>query len=183
LPELIGYLAQHPGTAYGTSGVGTPMHLAGLRLAKAAKVDLTHVAYRGGALVLGDLIGDNIKMAFVDLASSRPFAASGKLRIIAIGEPGRFEGAPEIPTMRESVPGLDLTSWFGFFGPAGMSPAATDRWNTALAAALRSPEIREKLRAAGIIVRPDGPAELARLIRTESEAFGREVRDNRISIE
>jgi tripartite-type tricarboxylate transporter receptor subunit TctC len=144
---------------------------------------MTHVAYRGGAMVLNDLVANNIKVAMVDLASSKSFADSGKLRIIAIGEPKRFAGAAQIPTISETVPGFELTSWFGFFGPGGMSPAVVDRWNKALSAALQDPELKEKLYALGIITRSDGPAELARLVRTESESFGREVRDNKITVE
>lgn len=183
LTELMAYLRQNPGTSYGTSGIGSPMHLAGLRLATAAHADMTHVAYRGGALVLGDLIGNNIKLGFVDFASSKPFADSGKLRIIAIGEPSRFDGAAQIPTMSESVPGLGLTSWFGFFGPGGMPAALVERWNTELRKALLSPELKDKLHGMGIIVRPDGPSELARIVRSETESFGREVRENKITVE
>ncbi len=183
MTELIAYLKRNPGTSFGTSGIGTPMHLAGLRLARIEHLDLTHVAYRGGAMVLNDLLSDNIKMAMVDFASSKSFADSGKLRIIAIGEPKRFAGAAQIPTIGETVPGFELTSWFGFFGPGGMPPAVVDRWNTALAAALQDPELKEKLYGLGIITRSDGPAELARLVRTESESFGREVRDNKITVE
>jgi tripartite-type tricarboxylate transporter receptor subunit TctC len=183
LGELMTYLKQNPGTSYGTSGIGSPMHLAGLRLAADAHADMVHVAYRGGALVLGDLIGNNIKLAFVDLASTRPFADAGKLRIIAIGEPSRFDGAPQIPTMSESVPGLGLTSWFGFFGPGAMPAPLVERWNNELRKALLSPELKDKLHGMGIIVRPDGPAELARMVRVETESFGREVRDNKISVE
>jgi len=183
MTELIAYLKQHPGTSYGTSGVGTPMHLAGLRLARIEHVEMTHVPYRGGAMVLNDLLSNNIQVAMVDLASTKSFADSGKLRIIAIGEPKRFSGAAQIPTIGETVPGFELTSWFGFFGPGGMPPAVVDRWNKALSAALQDPELKEKLYALGIITRSDGPVELARLVRTESESFGREVRDNKITVE
>jgi tripartite-type tricarboxylate transporter receptor subunit TctC len=183
MTELIAWLKQNPGTSYGTSGVGTPMHLAGLRLAREEHIDMTHVPYRGGAMVLNDLVSNNIKVAMVDLGSSKPFADSGKLRIIAIGEPRRFPGAMQIPTIGETVPGFELTSWFGFFGPGGMSPAVVASWNKALGAALQDPEIKEKLYALGVVTRSDGPAELARLVRTESESFGREVRDNKITVE
>jgi tripartite-type tricarboxylate transporter receptor subunit TctC len=183
MTELIAYLKKNPGTSYGTSGIGTPMHLAGLRLARLQHVEMTHVAYRGGAMVLNDLLSNNIKVAMVDYASSKSFADSGKLRIIAIGEPKRFSGAMQIPTIGETIPGFELTSWFGFFGPGGMPPAVVASWNAALGAALQDPELKEKLYALGIITRSDGPAELARLVRTESEAFGREVRDNQISVE
>jgi tripartite-type tricarboxylate transporter receptor subunit TctC len=183
MTELIAWLKQNPGTSYGTSGIGTPMHLAGLRLARMEHVELTHVAYRGGAMVLNDLLSNNIKVAMVDYASSKSFADSGKLRIIAIGEPKRFSGATQIPTIGETIPGFELTSWFGFFGPGGMPPAVVASWNAALGAALQDPELKEKLYALGIITRSDGPAELARLVRTESESFGREVRDNKISVE
>ena len=183
LGELLTWLRQNPGTAYGTSGVGSPMHLAGIRLAGAARTDMTHVAYRGGALVLGDLVSNNLKLAFVDYASSKPFADAGKLRILAIGEPQRFDGAAQIPTMAETVTGLGLTSWFAFFGPGGMPLPLIERWNTELKNALLSPEIKERLHGMGIIVRPDGPSELARMVRTETESFGREVRDNKITIE
>lgn len=183
LAELVTYLKAHPGTGFGTSGIGTPMHLAGLRLARMAQVDVTHVPYRGGALVLGDLAGNNIKFAFVDYATTKPLADSGKVRILAIGEPARVELAAGVPTMSETYPGLTLTSWFGFFGPAGMAPDVAERWNRELHAALLAPDVKERLTAMGITARPDGPAELARLVRTGLESAGREVRENKITVD
>jgi tripartite-type tricarboxylate transporter receptor subunit TctC len=183
VPELVAYLKANPGSGFGTSGIGTPMHLAGLRLARLANVEVVHVPYRGGALVLGDLAGNSIKFGFVDLASTKSFAEGGKIRILAIGEPRRSEVAGAIPTLAETYPGLTLTSWFAFFGPAGMPAAVTERWSAELKAALLAPDVKDKLQAMGISVRPDGPAELTRMVRTGLESFGREVQDNKITVE
>ncbi len=183
MTELVAYLKAHPGTAYGTSGIGTPMHLAGLRLERIAHVDVTHVAYRGGAQVLNDLIGNQIKFAFVDLGSSMEFAKSGKIRLLAIGESTRFDGASDLPTMGESLPGFGLPSWFAFFGPARMPAETTDRWNLALRDALNDPALRAKLHAIGIVTRSDGPEVLARLVRQDSETFGREIKENHITMQ
>lgn len=181
--ELIEYVRSNPGTPYGTSGIGTPMHLAGLRLNQHSKIELNHVAYRGGSLVLNDLLAGTIKVGIVDLASTKPFADAGKLRIIAIGEANRFSGAPQFPTIAESIPGFELTSWFGFFGPGNLPPTITQRWNAELQKALQDPEIVTRLHSMGIITRPDGPAELAHLVRSDYEAFGRIVRENKVTVE
>lgn len=183
LAEFIEYVKKHPGTPYGTSGNGTPMHLAGVRLNREAGIELNHVPYRGGALVLNDLLAGTIKAGIVDFASSKPFADSGKLKMLAIGEKQRFSAAPQVPTMGETVPGFELTSWFGFFGPAKLPKAVTQRWSDELRQALESPEIKAKLYGMGIITRPEGPDALQSLIQTEYRSFGRIVEENGIKVE
>lgn len=180
--ELIAYLKRHPGTTYGTSGIGTPMHLAGLRIERATGVDLTHVAYRGGAQVLNDLIGGQIRIGIVDLASSAPFAESGRIRILAIGERSRFDGAPQLPTLGESIAGFSLETWFGFFGPADLSSETVDRWNRAMRLALDDPTLRDKLHALGIVTHAEGPDALTQRMQQDTELFGREIRDNAITM-
>jgi tripartite-type tricarboxylate transporter receptor subunit TctC len=183
IAELIEYVRANPGTPYGTSGVGTPMHLAGLKLNRLSKLELNHVAYRGGSLVLNDLLAGTIKVGIVDFGSSKQFADTGKLRILAIGEPTRFSGAPQVPTVAETLPGFDLTSWFGFFGPANLPPALAQRWSVELRKALQDPEITARLHGMGIITRPDSPAELTRLVKADYEAFGRLVQENKVTVE
>lgn len=183
MAELVAWLKKNPDTAYGTSGVGTPMHLAGIRLNRVAGVELNHVPYRGGMLVINDVIAGTLKMGFADLASTKPQADAGKLKIIAIGEKTRFSGAPDIPTLGETIPGFDLTSWFGFFGPGGLPPAVTQRWSSELRRALQDPELSAQLRGMGIITRPEDSAELGRLVKTEYESFGRIVQENKITVE
>ncbi|CAN5533705.1 tripartite tricarboxylate transporter substrate binding protein [soil metagenome] len=183
LSELIAYAKKNPGTPYGTSGVGTPMHLAGLAINSSAGVDLNHIAYRGGALVLNDLLADTLKVGIVDYGSSKQFVDAGKLKILAVGEKERFSGAPQIPTVGETILGFAITSWFGFYGPGKMSPALAEKWSNEIKAALNDPEIKARLFMMGMIVRPDGPAQLDALGKSEFVSFGKLVRDNKVTVE
>lgn len=183
LKEFVAYARKHPGVSYGTSGMGTPMHLAGLRLEREAGLQMVHVPYKGGSLILQDLAAGNIQMGMVDFASSRQLAEAGKIKLLGIGEKERFSLVANVPTLRESIPNFDLTSWFGFFGPRGLPNELTERWSTELTNALENREIKAKLLAMGLTPQPEGPKALARLVRMEYDAFGRSIRDNRISID
>lgn len=182
LADLIAYAKKNP-VAYGTSGIGTPMHLAGLQLGRQAGVNLTHVAYRGAAQNITDLLGGSIQMSIVDLVTARQFADQGKLKILAIGENARFTGAPQIPTTSETLPGFGITSWFGFFGPAGMPSDVVERWSTEISKAMNDPDMQKRLFNQGMTSRAEGPAALAALVKKDAAFFTPIVRENNITIE
>jgi len=183
LADFVQYAKAHPGTAYGTSGIGTPMHLAGLRLSRLAGTPLTHVAYRGAAPNLTDLLGGQIQLSIVDYATSKPFADEGRLRILGMGEPGRVPAAEGVPALRESVPGFDITSWFGFFARGGTPQAQVDQFATELRAILSEPDMRQRLLARGMVERAEGPKALAKLVKDDTAMFTPIVRDNNVTIE
>jgi tripartite-type tricarboxylate transporter receptor subunit TctC len=163
--ELIAYAKANPGKLqYGSSGIGSPHHLAGELLRQKTGIDIVHVPYRGGGATINDLLGGHIKVAFLSLSSAVPHLNSGKIRIVAVVEKGRYAARPDIPTIGESVPGFEMSSWVGFFAPAPTPPRLLGRLNDAMVNVLKIDAVKEKLAALGLAVTPSTPAELAAMV-------------------
>jgi tripartite-type tricarboxylate transporter receptor subunit TctC len=131
--ELIDYARANPGTLnYGSSGAGSPHHLAGELLRQKAGIDIVHVPYRGGGAAINDLLGGHIKAAFLSLSAAVPHLATGKIWLIAVVEKTRYAAMPELPTIGETVPGFEMSSWVAFFAPAGTPAPLIARLNDAM---------------------------------------------------
>ncbi len=183
--ELIGYAKQRPGRlSYATGGSGTAMHLAGAMLNLVSGIELVHVAYKGNGAAAKDLVGGQIPVAVVDLASSRSFIRAGRIRALGVTSARRTQLAPEIPTIAESgVPGFDVTSWFGVIAPAGTPADIVAHLNAELIAVLGNAELRERLAAAGLEPAPGTADEFGALIRTEIDKYARLIKSSGIRIE
>jgi tripartite-type tricarboxylate transporter receptor subunit TctC len=166
--DLIGHAKAHPRQLhYGTAGTGTPHHMAGLALNQAAGIELVHVAYKGGSPAANDLLGGHIPMGIFTLSTVLQHGRSGRLNVIAIGEPRRFEGAPDIPAIAETLPGFEATSWLAFFAPGGTPAPIVERLNAEVAKALALPDVRERLAGFGAVPLRNSPAEFQAFIRSE----------------
>ena len=184
LAELIAWGRKNPGAlTYGSAGTGSPQHIGGAMLAQRTQMQMTHVPYKGGGPMLVDLLAGHVKLGIATLSVFRPFANDGRIKVLAIGEKARFPAAPEIPTIAESVPNFELTTWLGFYGPGSMPADITRTLAGELVKALKADEVRAKLADAGLLVAADGPEALGALGRSEFELYGRIIRDNRISME
>lgn len=174
LRELVDYGRANPDKiAYGSSGSGSPHHLAGELLKQMSGVPFLHVPYKGGAQAVTDVLGGQIPMVFSSLITVLPHIRSGKLRAIAVTQATRYAGLPEVPTFAETLPGFEMNSWLGFFAPAGLPEAVTRRLNEELIKALRDPEVQPRLDAGGLIVATLSPADFAAMVRKEYEQRGR----------
>ncbi|MBP6817279.1 MAG: tripartite tricarboxylate transporter substrate binding protein [Burkholderiaceae bacterium] len=174
LRELVDYGRANPDKiAYGSSGSGSPHHLAGELLKQVSGVPFLHVPYKGGAQAVTDVLGGQIPMVFSSLITVLPHIRSGKLRAIAVTQATRYAGLPEVPTFAETLPGFEMNSWLGFFAPAGLPEAVTRRLNEELVKALRDPEVQPRLDAGGLIVTTLSPADFAAMVRKEYEQRGR----------
>jgi tripartite-type tricarboxylate transporter receptor subunit TctC len=179
---LIAYAKANPGKLqYGSSGIGSPHHLAGELLRQKTGIDIVHVPYRGGGATINDLLGGHIKVAFLSLSSAVPHLGSGKIRIVAVVEKSRYAAMPNIPTIGETVPGFEMSSWLGFFAPAG-TPLVT-RLNEAMVKVLTTDAVKEKLAALGLVVAPSTPAELAATVREGLAVRGELVKAANIQAE
>jgi tripartite-type tricarboxylate transporter receptor subunit TctC len=180
--ELIAFGKKNPGVLnFGTAGSGSPQHIGGLLFAQRAGFDLTHVPYKGGGPMVSDLLAGHIKMGIVTLSTVKAYAADKKLKVIAIGEKMRFPGAPDIPTIAETLPGFELTTWLGFFGPGGLPAEQVKYLTNAIIAALNSPDIKTKLLDLALPLRTEGPEALAKLVLADQDAYGRIIRDHKIT--
>ena len=182
--ELIEYAQANPGALnYGSSGAGSPHHLAGELLRQKAAIDIVHVPYRGGGAAINDLIGGHIKAAFLSLSAAVPHLATGRIRLLAVVEKTRYAAMPELPTIGETVPGFELSSWVAFFAPSGTPAPLIGRLNDAMRRILDDPAVREKFAALGLAVAPSTPGELAELVKTGLAVRGELVKAANIRVE
>lgn len=163
--------------AYGTSGVGSAGHLAGELLKEMAKVDITHVAYRGGGPAMADLIGGHIPSLFASLPSALPQIQQGRIRAIAMTGPVRVRDLADVPTIAESgYAGYEATNWYAFVAPGKTPPGVVEKLNRELGRALRSRAVILELEKHGLEAKPGTPGELARFMRSEFATWGRVVK-------
>lgn len=184
VPQLIDYARQHPQqVAFGTARQGSPQHLLGELLNKLGNVQMVHVAYKGGAPATQDAIAGHIQMTIGTLSSVLPQQDSGQLKVIATGEKQRFDGRPDIPTVAETYPGTEVTTWLAFFAPAGTPRPIVDRLNAEIVKALNDPDVKPKLTALALVVVADRPDELAQRMRDEHAMWGGIIRELKIEPE
>jgi tripartite-type tricarboxylate transporter receptor subunit TctC len=161
---------------FGSSGMGSPHHLAGELLMQMASIKLVHVAYRGGGQTVNDLLGGHIPAAFLSLSAAKGLHDAGKIRIIAVTGKERYIELPDIPTVAETLPGFEMSSWVALVAPAGTPPSVVQRLSDASAKILKTEAISKKLAGAGLVVTASPPAELANAIREGLEVRGRLIK-------
>lgn len=176
--ELIDHGRKNPGRlAFGSSGTGSPHHLAGELFKQLTGVEMAHVPYKGSGPMTTDLLNGALPVAFVSLVSVVQHIRAGKVRVLGVIEGERYSGLPEIPTIGESLPGFELQSWLGFFGPAGLPAAVTQRLAAEITRALNAPDVKSKLDPQGLAVVTATPEEFGRLVRADLEKRGKIIRD------
>jgi tripartite-type tricarboxylate transporter receptor subunit TctC len=179
LPGLVAALKAMPQPAtYGSSGSGSPTHLAGALFARSTGVTLTHVPYRGQGPALNDLTAGLIQLMFPSVADVLGQLRGGPLSAVAVMNPTRMSVVPEVPTTAEGgYPGLDSAIWAGLYTRAGTPRPAVARLNTEVVRILAMPEVRDRLVAAGFEVRPGTPEALGNFQAEESRRWGALIRE------
>ena len=169
LKDVLVLAKAKPGQlSYGTSGNGSPGHLAGLLLSMMTGVQLTHIAYKGTAPAVNELVGGHIPLMMSSMLATLPHVRAGKLRIIALTTAQRSRAIPEVPTIAEAgVPGYEATLWYGVLAPARTPEAIIKRLNAELATSLKHPDVVEKLSTQAVEPHHTSPEQFATLIRTE----------------
>ena len=175
VPEMIAYAKANPGKInFGSPGNGASPHLSGELFKSMAKVELTHIPYKGSAPAVSDLLGNQIAIMFDNMPSVIPHVRSGKLRAIAISTAKRSPELPDVPTIAEAgVPGYEAMSWFGLFAPAATPKPVLDKLSTALSKVLANPEVQKKISAQGGETVNETPAQFAAFIRSETTKWGK----------
>src|SRR3954469_24065194 len=175
--DVIAYAKANPGKlSYGSSGTGSPHHLAGELLHQKAGIDITHIPYKGGGAAVNDLLGGHIGMAFLSLSAAVPHMNTGKIRMIAVVEKTRYAGLPDVPTIGETVPGFEMSSWVGVFAPAGTPPGIVTKLHEAMAKVLNTESVKTRLANLGLVVQAGTPAELAETVRDGLKVRGQLVK-------
>jgi tripartite-type tricarboxylate transporter receptor subunit TctC len=175
--DLIAYAKANPGKlSYGSSGTGSPHHLAGVLLSQKTGVDIQHVPYRGGGAAVNDLLGGHIGAAFLSLSAAVPHIGTGKIRIIAMVEKTRYAAMPNIPTVGETVPGFEMSSWLGIFAPTGTPQEVIAKLNDGIAKVLNADSVKQKLGNLGLVVVAGKPEELANVVKDGLKVRGELVK-------
>jgi tripartite-type tricarboxylate transporter receptor subunit TctC len=177
--ELIKLARERPGQlSYGSSGIGTPPHMAAELFRRLARIDVQHVPYKGASPALTDLVAGRVAFTIDSLTMQMPQVRLGKLRALATTGPTRVAAAPEVPTFAEAGLGdYEYLSWMGVAMPAGAPRDVVLRLNKELVQALKTAEAREWFAGQGAVVVGDTPEEFAALIRAEHERWGRIIRE------
>jgi tripartite-type tricarboxylate transporter receptor subunit TctC len=184
LQDLVNYVKARPQQGgFGSSGSGSPHHLAGELLKQRSGAPLVHIPYRGGGPALNDVLGGQLPMLFASLITVLQHIQAGRLRAIAVTSAQRFDALPQVPTMAETFEGFELNSWLAFFGPARLPDTVSKRLSDELAAAVRDVEVRTKLRDGGLVPVGSTGAELADVVRRDVELRGRLIRAAQIKPE
>jgi len=182
--DVVAAAKAKPGSiSYGTIGAGSLGHLAMAQLGNQLGVEFTHIPYRGGGPLMNDAIGNQVPLAIGSVFLVSPYVTSGRLRAIAVtsAKPDpKLPGAE--PIASQGVPGFEVYTWWGIFGPANMPPALAKRIYDELAKAVKSPEVADKLSAQGIDVLAAPPAELDAFVQKEIPRWAKVIRDNNIKL-
>ena len=176
--------AQNGNVNYASAGVGSPHHLATELLGEQGGLKLTHVAYKGAAPAVADVLGGQVPFMLVDTASGNQFVLSGKLKAIGVASAQRIASLPNVPTLAEQgLSGYEAYAWQGLTVPAGATDATVARYSRALQEALASPTVKARYEALGVEGLPGTPEQMAAYVKQERERWGRVIRSNNIRID
>jgi tripartite-type tricarboxylate transporter receptor subunit TctC len=172
LPEFLAHLRANPDKLnYGSSGIGTSLHLGMELLMLETGTRMTHVPFRGSSDMITAVVAGQVDLAIDGFATAWPHVQAGRLRAIAVPTAERLPFAPDLPAIAELVPGVTLSPWHGIMGPAGLPGAIAERLSAEIGTWLRMPAVAERIKGFGAIPAPNSPQDFAALMTTEVERF------------
>ena len=184
IPELIAYAKANPGKlSFESAGIGTASHLAGQLFNAMTGANLQHVPYRGDGPAMVDLIAGQIQVGFATMTASIGHIRSGQLRALAVTTLKRSDALPGVPTVAETVPGFEASSWFGIAAPKGTPADIIETLNRETNAGLADPTIKARLDDMGGMALTGSPADFGKLIADETEKWGKVIREAGIRAE
>jgi tripartite-type tricarboxylate transporter receptor subunit TctC len=182
--EFIAYAKANPGKMnFASGGVGTSPHLSGELLKTMSGINLVHVPYRGTPPALADLLAGQVQMMFDNIPGSIGHIKTGKVRALGVTAPKRVAAIPEVPTIGETVPGYEVSIWYGIAAPKGTPPEIVGKLNQAVNAILADPKLQARLAELGGEPMPMTPAEFGELVAEETEKWGKVIRAAKIKAE
>jgi tripartite-type tricarboxylate transporter receptor subunit TctC len=168
IAELIAYGRANPNKlTFASAGMGTASHLAGELFKTQAKVEMTHVPYKGNVPAITDLLAGQTSLLFATMPTVLPHAKAGKLRAIATIGGSRASATPDLPTVGESLKGFEVNNWIALFAPAGTPPEIVRRWNAEVNRIMQSPDIQARLPNEGARFIPMNPEQFGAFVRAE----------------
>ncbi|MEG2999868.1 MAG: tripartite tricarboxylate transporter substrate binding protein [Comamonas sp.] len=186
MAELIALAKAQPGKiTYGTSGVGTVLHLAMERLQERARIRLVHVPYRGVAQVTSEVMGGQVDLGILMTTGATPLVQQGKLQALGVTSAKRIESIPNVPAFAETpvFKGLEINTWTGLFAPKGTPAAVVTRLAAELGAVLQQPDVQQRLKDGGATPGHGTPAQFAAFLKKEKAAYAAIVTSAKIEQE
>jgi tripartite-type tricarboxylate transporter receptor subunit TctC len=184
IAEFIAYAKANPGKInFASGGVGTSPHLSGELLKTMTGINLVHVPYRGTAPALSDLLAGQVQVLFDNIPGSIGHIRSGKVRALGVTGSKRVAAIPEVPTIGETVPGYDVSIWYGIAAPRGTPPEIVAKLNREVYAVLADPKLQARLAELGGEPMPTTPAQFGKLVAEETERWGKLIRAANIKAE
>jgi tripartite-type tricarboxylate transporter receptor subunit TctC len=172
IPELIAYLKKNDGKLnYGSSGVGTSIHLASELFQIKTGTKMTHIPYKSSGEVMNALVGGHIDLAFDNMTLAWPQAKSGAVRAIAVSSTARSATAPDVPPVADSLPGFEATSWHGVFAPAGTPRPIVDALAAEVKRIFEDPAVQKNLVEVGAVATPMTPDQFKEFISAERKKW------------
>ena len=176
--ELVAWAKANPGRlTLATNGEGGFPHLAFEHLAVMGDFKFQHIPYKGAAQIITDVMGGQVQLGIGAYTSLSPHVLSGRLRLIAVTNPVRVPNKPELPIFAEAVPGYDSRGWFGYVAPAATPREIVARLNDEINRAMKTPDVSEKMIAAGLIIVTEPPEFFGDMIRSDYAKYGKLARD------
>ena len=177
--ELITYMKANPNKlSFGSPGIGTSVHVSGELFKSLTGTSMEHVPYKGRQFAIPDLVGGQIQVMFDNMPSALPMAKDGKIRALAQTTRSRSPAAPDVPTVAETVPGFEATTWFAMFAPAGTPRDIVLRINAELQRVFKLPDVLDKLKVLGLEPSVGTPEELGRFQAAEIIKWAKVVKDS-----
>jgi tripartite-type tricarboxylate transporter receptor subunit TctC len=177
VPEFIAYAIANPGKInMASGGIGSSQHAIGELFKMMARVDLTHVPYRGEAPALADLLGGQVQVIFGNMPSSIEYLRAGKLRPLAVTTSTRSEALPQVPTVGDFVPGYEASIWYGIGAPKSTPPEIIDKLNKEINLGLADSKLKARFAGLGAAVLAGSPADFGRFIGEETEKWAKVVK-------
>lgn len=186
MQELIALAKAQPGKiTYGTSGVGTVLHLAMEMVQERAKVQMVHVPYRGGAQIINDVMGGQVDTGYLVTTSATPLVQQGKLHALGVTSAQRIDSIPSVPAFAETpvLKGMEINTWTGLFAPKGTPAAVITRLASELDAVLKAPDVQQRLKDGGATPGSGTPAQFAAFLKKEKAAYAAIVTSAKIEQE
>jgi tripartite-type tricarboxylate transporter receptor subunit TctC len=181
LKELVEHSKKEAKLNFASAGVGTMTHLTAELFKADAKVDMTHIIYRGGTPAMNDLIAGHLPMSFGTVAQALPQYKAGVLKALAVSSEKRYPSIPDVPTFKEQGFDVVTTEWYGLLAPAGTPQPVIDKLNAEMGRIMKSPDLGERLTA--IELGTSTPAELDAFIQSETKRWAPLIKSLNLTIE
>jgi tripartite-type tricarboxylate transporter receptor subunit TctC len=175
--DLVALARSRPGTInYASSGQGATSHLASELFRTTARIDIVHVPYKGAGPALTELVGGSTQMMITGVSSTLPYLKSGRLRALGVTSPKRISALPDVPAIAETLPGYEVTTWYGLMTTAGTPGAVVTRLHRETVAAAAHPDVSARLASAGVDAETSSPEQFSAMIRSETVKWGKIIK-------